>query len=174
MQVPTLVRASPSQRRSNFVAACFSSSLAWFLQQFRTFGFHWTELRHPFGFRPRHFARTSVIILEKATHIINQTTGTDKGSHSEPTATMSANPGTMRGTPSRNSGRGAIPFATSTPPTNSAIPRPVLETTHTPTSETGASSSLTASRAKQTKRDEVCCLPMGVHFKSRGLIRDIL
>ncbi|KAM7207895.1 hypothetical protein V8F20_001689 [Naviculisporaceae sp. PSN 640] len=66
---------------------------------------------------------------------------------------MSTNPGTMRGTPGRGQGRGNIPFANT--PTSSAIPRPVLETTHTPSSDAGAaSSSLSASRQKQTKRDE--------------------
>ncbi|KAK4446565.1 hypothetical protein QBC34DRAFT_305012 [Podospora aff. communis PSN243] len=65
---------------------------------------------------------------------------------------MSANPGTVRGTPGRGQGRGAIPFANS--PSGSAIPRPVLETNHpTPSSEAGASS-MSASRAKQSKRDE--------------------
>ncbi|KAK4215550.1 hypothetical protein QBC37DRAFT_312064 [Rhypophila decipiens] len=73
---------------------------------------------------------------------------------------MSANPGTMRGTPNRGQSRAGIPFTNT--PTNSAIPRPVLETanTHpgtigTPSSDAGAaSSSLSASRQKQTKRDE--------------------
>jgi CBS domain-containing protein len=65
---------------------------------------------------------------------------------------MSANPGTVRGTPGRGQGRGAIPFANS--PSGSAIPRPVLETNHpTPSSEAGASL-MSASRAKQSKRDE--------------------
>ncbi|KAK0712681.1 hypothetical protein B0T26DRAFT_856892 [Lasiosphaeria miniovina] len=68
---------------------------------------------------------------------------------------MSANPGTVRGTPGRGQGRGAIPFTNS--PSASAIPRPVLETTHTSAaSDAGAAaaSSLSASRQKQTKRDE--------------------
>jgi hypothetical protein len=64
---------------------------------------------------------------------------------------MSVNPGTLRGTPNRQ-GRGAIPFANSPGP--SGIPRPVLESTPTGTSEAGASS-ISASRQKQTKRDEV-------------------
>ncbi|KAF5017902.1 hypothetical protein F66182_10131 [Fusarium sp. NRRL 66182] len=68
---------------------------------------------------------------------------------------MSGN--TYRGTPTRNQGRGAIPF-TSSPSggggagggAGSNIPRPVLEPS--PPTETG--SSVSASRQKQTKRDE--------------------
>lgn len=56
--------------------------------------------------------------------------------------------GTMRGTPNRQ-GRGNIPFQNS--PVNSAIPRPVLDSQPSETS-----SSVSASRQKQTKRDEVC------------------
>lgn len=72
---------------------------------------------------------------------------------------MSANPGTMRGTPNRGQGRGAIPFAnspstTTTTTAGSAIPRPVLESTHATTSSEAGASSMSASRAKQTKRDE--------------------
>jgi hypothetical protein len=68
---------------------------------------------------------------------------------------MSGN--TMRGTPNRNQSRGAIPFANSpagfpNSPGGSAIPRPVLET-----QPSEASSSVSASRQKQSKRDEVCC-----------------
>ncbi|TPX18257.1 uncharacterized protein E0L32_002766 [Thyridium curvatum] len=69
---------------------------------------------------------------------------------------MSANPGTLRGTPSRGQGRGGIPF-TNSPAAGSGIPRPVLETTHSshagPTSEVGGST-VSASRQKQSKRDE--------------------
>lgn len=54
--------------------------------------------------------------------------------------------GTMRGTPSRQ-GRGNIPFANS--PVNSNIPRPVLDS-----QPSEASSSVSASRQKQSKRDE--------------------
>jgi hypothetical protein len=70
---------------------------------------------------------------------------------------MSANPGTLRGTPNRTQARPAIPFTSSPSATApaSAIPRPVLETIATSSSDAGASSSLSASRAKQTKRDEV-------------------
>ncbi|KAK4099138.1 hypothetical protein N658DRAFT_475829 [Parathielavia hyrcaniae] len=65
---------------------------------------------------------------------------------------MSGNPGTLRGTPNRGQPpRGAIPFA-STP--TSGIPRPVLETTPSTTSEAGPSSTVSASRQKQSKRDE--------------------
>ncbi|KAK3690277.1 hypothetical protein B0T22DRAFT_377341 [Podospora appendiculata] len=67
---------------------------------------------------------------------------------------MSATPGTVRGTPGRGQPRGAIPFVNS--PTTSAIPRPVLEPpTHVmPASESGAASSVSTSRQKQSKRDE--------------------
>lgn len=54
--------------------------------------------------------------------------------------------GTMRGTPSRQ-GRGNIPFTNS--PVNSNIPRPVLDS-----QPSEASSSVSASRQKQSKRDE--------------------
>lgn len=62
--------------------------------------------------------------------------------------------GTVRGTPNRGQGRGAIPFANS--PATSNIPRPVLENTHSSNaaiSEAGGSS-VSASRQKQSKRDE--------------------
>ncbi|KAI8676535.1 hypothetical protein NCS56_00541600 [Fusarium sp. Ph1] len=58
---------------------------------------------------------------------------------------MSGN--TYRGTPARNQGRGSAPFGNS--PGGSSIPRPVLETAQAETS-----SSLSASRQKQSKRDE--------------------
>ncbi|KAK3900578.1 hypothetical protein C8A05DRAFT_17129 [Staphylotrichum tortipilum] len=66
---------------------------------------------------------------------------------------MSGNPGTMRGTPGRSQGRGTVPFANS--PGSSGIPRPVLENapTGSGTSEVGASA-VSASRQKQSKRDE--------------------
>ena len=68
---------------------------------------------------------------------------------------MSGN--TMRGTPGRGQGRGAIPFTGS--PATSNIPRPVLETAHSShagTSSEAGGSSVSASRQKQSKRDEVC------------------
>lgn len=62
--------------------------------------------------------------------------------------------GTMRGTPSRTSGRGPMPSFTNSPA--SGIPRavethtrPALET------ETGGGSSVSTSRQKQSKKDEV-------------------
>lgn len=68
---------------------------------------------------------------------------------------MSGN--TLRGTPGRGQGRGAIPFNGS--PATSSIPRPVLESAHSShagsTSEAGGGSSVSASRQKQSKRDEV-------------------
>ena len=66
---------------------------------------------------------------------------------------MSNNPGTMRGTPSRGQTRGNVPNFTNSPAA-SAIPRPALE--HTPTSQSDAGmSTMSASRQKQSKRDEV-------------------
>lgn len=97
------------------------------------------------------------------------------------TSKMSGTPGTLRGTPSRGQGRGAIPFNTNSPAATgpSNIPRPVLETAH---STTGASeaSGMSASRQKQTKRDEVrlprlialisrVYLPRASHRRSRHL-----
>ncbi|KAL2151119.1 hypothetical protein VTH82DRAFT_6217 [Thermothelomyces myriococcoides] len=63
---------------------------------------------------------------------------------------MSVNPGTLRGTPpGRGQGRGPIPYANN--PTNqSGIPRPVHEG---PSSEVGTSA-VSASRQKQSKKDE--------------------
>ncbi|OIW27010.1 CBS-domain-containing protein [Coniochaeta ligniaria NRRL 30616] len=68
---------------------------------------------------------------------------------------MSGTPGTLRGTPSRGQGRGAIPFTTNSPAATgpSSIPRPVLETAHSTTAASEASG-MSASRQKQTKRDE--------------------
>ncbi|KAK1976500.1 hypothetical protein LZ30DRAFT_734478 [Colletotrichum cereale] len=70
---------------------------------------------------------------------------------------MSGN--TLRGTPNRGQARGGIPFTQSpsvtgpaTPSASSGIPRPVLETQATQ-SEVGGSG-VSASRQKQTKRDE--------------------
>ncbi|KAH7325033.1 mitochondrial ribosomal protein subunit S4 [Stachybotrys elegans] len=57
---------------------------------------------------------------------------------------MSGN--TMRGTPNRNQARGAIPFQS---PNSSSIPRPVLDS-----QPSEVSSSVSASRQKQSKRDE--------------------
>ncbi|KAK3997979.1 hypothetical protein QBC44DRAFT_338477 [Cladorrhinum sp. PSN332] len=70
---------------------------------------------------------------------------------------MSTNPGTLRNTPSRQGNRGGAPFAPSPSATSSAIPRPVLDGNHggshgTASSDVGAS--MSASRAKQSKRDE--------------------
>ncbi|SPQ24456.1 5bf126a7-b577-433a-a412-6cd9135a8e0e [Thermothielavioides terrestris] len=64
---------------------------------------------------------------------------------------MSVNPGTLRGTPNRGQSRGAIPFAGS--PATSAIPRPVHENSPAAGSDAGTSS-VSASRQKQSKRDE--------------------
>ena len=67
---------------------------------------------------------------------------------------MSASGGTFRGTPSRGGqGRGQVPAFENSP---SNIPRPKLEShaSSTMQSETG-NSTLSASRQKQSKRDEV-------------------
>lgn len=69
--------------------------------------------------------------------------------------TMSGNPGTLRGTPNRNQARGNIPFGNSPgPANNSNIPRPVLDS-----QPSEVSSSVSASRQKQSKRDEVSSRP---------------
>ncbi|KAI1773264.1 CBS and PB1 domain-containing protein [Hypoxylon cercidicola] len=63
--------------------------------------------------------------------------------------------GTMRGTPSRGQSRGANPFGPGSP-ANSNIPRPVLEShghSHQP-APSDAASGISASRQKQSKRDE--------------------
>ncbi|KAI0382372.1 hypothetical protein F5Y04DRAFT_270355 [Hypomontagnella monticulosa] len=63
----------------------------------------------------------------------------------------------MRGTPSRGGNRGAIPFGgPASPAANSNIPRPVLENhshSHQP-APSDAASGISASRQKQSKRDE--------------------
>jgi hypothetical protein len=68
-----------------------------------------------------------------------------------------ASSGTMRGTPARGQGRGAMPSFTS--PGQSSIPRPAFDShSHppaTPQSDVGAASTMSASRQKQSKRDEV-------------------
>lgn len=66
---------------------------------------------------------------------------------------MSAVGGTYRGTPNRGQGRGQVPTFESSP---SNIPRPKLESLASSTmqSECGTST-LSASRQKQSKRDEV-------------------
>ncbi|KAI1207672.1 CBS and PB1 domain-containing protein [Annulohypoxylon truncatum] len=65
--------------------------------------------------------------------------------------------GTMRGTPSRNQNRGGRdPFGGAASPANSNIPRPVLDGhghSHQP-SPSDAASGISASRQKQSKRDE--------------------
>lgn len=69
--------------------------------------------------------------------------------------------GTMRGTPSRSGQRGPIPFNSNSPAGGSNIPRPVLGETHgagghsQPVPNDAQSSiSVSASRQKQSKRDE--------------------
>lgn len=63
--------------------------------------------------------------------------------------------GTMRGTPNRGQARGSIPFSGSPNPNpNSGIPRPV-ENAAASDLGVGATSTLSASRQKMSKRDEV-------------------
>ena len=62
-----------------------------------------------------------------------------------------ASTGTMRGTPSRGGNRGTVPAFPNSPASN--IPRPTLET-HSTQSEAGGST-MSVSRQKQTKKDEV-------------------
>ena len=69
---------------------------------------------------------------------------------------MSAASGTYRGTPGRGQGRGQLPgFENS--PSAIPVPRPKLETQPSSNmpSETGTST-MSVSRQKQSKRDEVC------------------
>lgn len=69
---------------------------------------------------------------------------------------MSATGGTFRGTPSRGQGRGQVPVFESSP---SNIPRPKLESHASSAMQSDAgTSTLSASRQKQTKRDEVSIL----------------
>lgn len=67
---------------------------------------------------------------------------------------MSAAGGTFRGTPGRGQGRGQVPVFENNSPSN--IPRPKLEShaSSAMQSESGMST-LSASRQKQSKRDEV-------------------
>ncbi|KAI0202111.1 hypothetical protein F4808DRAFT_449836 [Astrocystis sublimbata] len=64
--------------------------------------------------------------------------------------------GTMRGTPSRGQGRGTTPFGSSSPGAASGIPRPALENhqSHNQPAPSEAASGVSASRQKQSKRDE--------------------
>ena len=66
---------------------------------------------------------------------------------------MSAAGGTFRGTPGRGQGRGQVPAFENSP---SNIPRPKLESQQSSAMQSEAgTSTLSASRQKQTKRDEV-------------------
>lgn len=73
---------------------------------------------------------------------------------------MSAAGGTFRGTPSRGQGhgRGQVPSFENNSPSN--IPRPKLESHASSALQSeGGTSTLSASRQKQAKRDEVRRLP---------------
>ena len=75
---------------------------------------------------------------------------------------MSVASGTYRGTPGRGHGRGQLPgFENS--PSAIPVPRPKLETQPSSNmpSEAGTST-MSASRQKQSKRDEVCLENYGV------------
>ncbi len=68
-------------------------------------------------------------------------------------AIMSAAGGTFRGTPNRGQGRGQVPVFENSP---SNIPRPKLESQASSTIQSdNGMSTLSASRQKQSKRDEV-------------------
>ncbi|KAI1503982.1 ribosomal protein subunit S4 [Biscogniauxia marginata] len=61
---------------------------------------------------------------------------------------------TVRGTPNRGQGRGGAPFNNNSP-ANSAIPRPTLENhAHAQPASSETASAVSASRQKQSKRDE--------------------
>ena len=60
--------------------------------------------------------------------------------------------GTYRATPNRGQGRGQVPVFENSP---SNIPRPKLETQPSTMQSEGGVSTLSASRQKQSKRDEV-------------------
>ncbi|KAI0554833.1 hypothetical protein F4679DRAFT_570235 [Xylaria curta] len=66
--------------------------------------------------------------------------------------------GTMRGTPTRGQGRGTVPFGNSSSPVASSIPRPTLEnhshSSHNQPAPSDTASGISASRQKQSKRDE--------------------
>jgi hypothetical protein len=67
-----------------------------------------------------------------------------------------AGTGTMRGTPNRGQPRGGVPSFANSPASN--IPRPAFESHPTSASTVqseAAGSSMSASRQKQSKRDEV-------------------
>ncbi|KAI0869084.1 hypothetical protein GGS24DRAFT_494037 [Hypoxylon argillaceum] len=65
---------------------------------------------------------------------------------------------TMRGTPNRGQGRGTNPFGSSVSPVSSSIPRPTLEShghsSHSQPAPSETASGVSASRQKQSKRDE--------------------
>ncbi|KAI0427483.1 hypothetical protein F5Y09DRAFT_333355 [Xylaria sp. FL1042] len=64
--------------------------------------------------------------------------------------------GTMRGTPNRGQGRGTIPFGPGSPGASN-IPRPTLDashSSHTQPAPSESASGVSASRQKQSKRDE--------------------
>jgi hypothetical protein len=60
----------------------------------------------------------------------------------------------MRGTPNRGQGRGTVPAFSNSPA--SSIPRPALESHASATQSDAGGSTMSASRQKQSKRDEVC------------------
>jgi hypothetical protein len=74
--------------------------------------------------------------------------------------TEMASSGTFRGTPGRGQGRGNMPTFTNSP---SAIPRPSPETHGSSTGQSEAGgSTMSASRQKQSKRDEVCYMTLSL------------
>lgn len=69
--------------------------------------------------------------------------------------------GTYRGATPKRAG---VPFDPSSPATG--IPRPKLESNATGTSEMSGHSTISASRQKQSKRDEVSILPLLIYHLS--------
>lgn len=91
------------------------------------------------------------------------------------TLNMATNVGTMRGTPSRQGNRGNLP-AFNSPASNIPVPRPALDA-HTPhqsaistVQSEAAGSTMSASRQKQSKRDEVGALISNI-YRDSGLIQ---
>lgn len=94
------------------------------------------------------------------THFIHQVEECTLSKHCLPKiiSIMSATGGTFRSTPGRGQGRGQVPVFENSP---SGIPRPKLESQQSSAMQSEAgTSTLSASRQKQSKRDEVYALKL--------------